>query len=161
MIKGGEEDGVGKRRSGNSISQVFLFSESRFSWAARHEFLSCLPTHLHSTSVASLLLANNFSMLKSVCANSLAAKQHSNGGGFNVRGRQKGAKATPSFCSVRPNTFLSLVVTSKDVRSRTELKAQLKQLDVLAHQLPVWFQRLSASFPWRGRDTPIDKGDFS
>lgn len=105
MIKGGEEDGVGKRRSGNSISQVFLFSESRFSWAAGHEFLSCLPTHLHSTSVASLLLANNFSMLKSVCANSLAAKQHSNGGGFNVRGRQKGAKATPSFCSVRPNTF--------------------------------------------------------
>ena len=42
--------------TGNRISEVFIFSGSRFSWATQHEFLSRLSTHLSSTSISSLLL---------------------------------------------------------------------------------------------------------
>lgn len=44
------------RGTENHISKVFIFSESRFSRAPQHEFLSCLSTHLYSTSISSLVL---------------------------------------------------------------------------------------------------------
>ena len=40
--------------------------------------------------------------------------------------REKDAKPTQRFRSVKPNIFLSLVVASKHTRSQVELKARLR-----------------------------------
>ena len=40
--------------------------------------------------------------------------------------REKGAKPTQRFHSVKPNTFLSLVIASKHTSSQEVFKAQLK-----------------------------------
>lgn len=71
--------------------------------------------------------------------------------------RGKDSKPTQSFRSVKPNTFLSLFITSKPTHSQTEWKAQL---NIPACRLQILFQSWNASFHWGGEVVPTEGDDW-
>lgn len=157
MTKGWRGSWGREVRVGTHISEVFVCSESRFSWAVEHEFLSCLSPHLnfshftHSRQTASWC----WNQCVRIALESQGRIQRV--GVSEGEEREKGAKPTQSFHSVK------LFVTSKHTHSQAEWKAQLTWRHVLARRLWILFLSQNVFCHWVGRvggGLPSEEDDF-
>lgn len=84
---------------------------------------------LYSTSITSLILANNYLMLKSVCADSIQVRrQNSKDGDLNGKGRKRGRRQTNSKLSFSQMQHLFVTLGFK---TRT-LPGRIKSTDQIA-----------------------------